>query len=64
MTKAEGWIFIAAVCVALVMAQVYKYGTERSQMEHCNDALGGVALKDGGSGKVICVRRDSVIKVY
>jgi cytochrome b len=55
----------AAALVALVLCwAVWTFATQRAQVTHCKESLAGLAVKEGTSGRIVCIRRDGVLKVY
>lgn len=60
------WIPIG--CVLLIAAGVlltaWQAGKTNGQAKHCEQNLGGVAVKRIPSGDVVCVRADGVLKAY
>lgn len=57
-------VICGIVAVALLGLSVWSFATDRLQQRHCNESLGGLAVKEGSSGRVVCIRRDGVLKVY
>jgi hypothetical protein len=59
------WVDAAAiVLLVIVLGWAWEVtDTSRTQTEHCNKSLAGVAVKSAGGG-VVCMRADSVLKVY
>ena len=55
----------AAALVAIVLGwAVWTLATQRAQVTHCKESLAGLAVKEGTSGRIVCIRRDVVLKVY
>jgi hypothetical protein len=55
----------ACILVATVLGwTVWTFATNRAQARHCNESLAGIAVKEGTTGRIVCVRRDGVLKVY
>jgi hypothetical protein len=52
------------VVVALLGLSVWSFATDRAQTRHCNESIGGLAVKESTTGRVVCIRRDGVLKVY
>ena len=49
---------------SVLMWTVWTFATHREQAKHCNESLAGLAVKEGTSGRIVCIRRDGVLKVY
>lgn len=64
MTRTNGLVLIAIVIAVFAVATAFKYGVQASNQFHCNMVLYGIAVKEDGSGNVVCIRRDSVLKIY
>ena len=54
---------VALIAVVLGWA-VWTFATQRAQVTHCKESLAGLAVKEGTSGRIVCIRRDGVLKVY
>ena len=64
MKRLEWWMFSVVALALLIGASVWRYAKESEQSRHCNEMLGGLAVREGSSGRVVCIRRDGVLRIY
>jgi hypothetical protein len=64
MTKIEAAVLIVVAVALFIGAAAWRFGSERGDQRHCNEVLGGIAVKEGFSGRTVCIKRDSVLKIY
>lgn len=57
-------VAIALLVVFVLLWSVWTFSKQRAQANHCSESLDGIAVKEGTSGRVVCIRRDGVLKVY
>ena len=51
--------------IALVMwALITATATWHAEEKHCRETLSGIAVKEAASNRVICIRKDAVLRVY
>ena len=53
-----------AVITALLAWAVWTMGTRHAQIKHCHEILSGMAINEGASYRIVCIRNDGVLKVY
>lgn len=59
------FIALAAVAVvAIMLAAAWKYAGDSAGARHCSQMLDGLAVIEGTTGSVVCLRRDVVLRKY
>ncbi len=63
MTRDFLLLAVLAVLIAAAVA-TWRYAADAANAKHCNEMLEGLAVYEGQSGRVVCIRRDSVLRIY
>ena len=64
MSRSEFVVITAVFLAVLVGVSVWRHSAEAANARHCNEMLDGLAVVDGSSGRVVCIKRDAVLQIY
>lgn len=57
-------VVFAVALLALVAGAVWQGGEVNGRARHCRDVLGGIAVRTGFAGEVVCMKPDALLREY